>query len=56
MYNNENLEIPYGFQGIALFFFALVNTFFNYAYYPSADYFDSKIFFKYSMSLLNLSL
>ena len=55
MYNNENLEIPYGFQGIALFFFALVNTFFNYAYYPSADYFDSKIFFKYSMSLLKFA-
>ena len=55
MYNNENLEIPCGFQSIALFFFALVNTFYNYVYYPSTDYFNSKIFFKYHMSLLKFA-
>ena len=55
MYNNENLEIPYGFQAIALFFFALVNTFFNYIYYPSTDYLNSKIFFQFGISLLKFA-
>ena len=55
MYNNENLEIPYAFQVIALFFFSLVHTFSNYIKFPSTDYFNSKIFYKFEISLLKFS-
>ena len=55
MYNNENLEIAYGFQVIALFFFSLVHTFSNYIKFPSTDYFNSKIFYKFEISLLKFA-
>ena len=55
IFNNENLEIPFGFQVIALFFFALVNTFYNYIYYPSTDYFNSNIFSSMEITVLKFA-
>ena len=55
IYNNENLEIPFGFQVITLFFFSLVSTFYNYIYYPSTDYFNSTIFSSMKITLLKFA-
>ena len=55
IYNNENLEIPFGFQVFALFLFALVSTFYNYIYYPSTDYFNSTMFSSMKITLLKFA-
>ena len=55
MYNNENLEIPFGFQAISLFFVSLVGTFYNYIKFPTTDYFNSNIFENLGISLLKFA-
>ena len=54
-YDNTDLEIPYGLQALVLFFFSLVYTFYNYVFYPSADYFNNNMFVNYEISLLKFA-
>ena len=55
MFDNTNLEIPYGFQGISLFFFVLVHTFNNYISYPSVDYFNTNMFNNLRISIIKFA-
>jgi hypothetical protein len=55
MFDNTNLEIPCGFQGISLFFFVLVHTFNNYISYPSVDYFNTNMFNNLRISIIKFA-